>query len=94
MKISWIFYNSEEGAMSVGPLYTRAVRKFNWWRYGRKCSTISLYLTKLYVTYNFAVASSVIYSEIRQNVSNSVWWGPREWVQGPGLAPNYQATYV
>ena len=37
---------------------------------------ISLYLTKLYVTYSFAIASSVTftvqYSEIRQNFSNSV----------------------
>ena len=35
-------------------------------------STISLYLTKLYVTQSFALASSVTYSEIRQNFSNSV----------------------
>ena len=37
-----------------------------------KFSTISLYLTKLYVTLSFAIASSGTYSEIRQNFSNSV----------------------
>ena len=37
-----------------------------------KCSTISLYLTKLFVTYNFALASSVTYSEIRSNFL-TVW---------------------
>ena len=38
-----------------------------------KFSTISLYMTKLYVTQNFDnIASSVTYSEIRQNFSNSV----------------------
>ena len=37
-----------------------------------KISTISLYLTKLYVTQSFAIASSVTYSEIRQNLSDSV----------------------
>ena len=33
--------------------------------YVTKFSTISLYLTKLYVTYSFTIASSVKYSEIR-----------------------------
>ena len=37
-----------------------------------KLSTIYLYLTKLYVINSFAIASSVKYSEIRQNFSNSV----------------------
>ena len=37
-----------------------------------KCSTISLYLTKLFVTYNFALASTVTYSEIRSNFL-TVW---------------------
>ena len=36
-----------------------------------KFSNISLYLTKLYVTLSFASASSVKYSEIRQNFSKS-----------------------
>ena len=35
--------------------------------------TISLYLTKLYVTKSFAIASSVMYSEIRQNLSNCAY---------------------
>ena len=39
--------------------------------YVTKFSTISHYLTKLYVTYSFAIASSVTYSEIRQKLSNS-----------------------
>ena len=47
--------------------YYYTVRKFNWWRYVTKFSTISLYLTKLYVTNSFAIASSVKYSEICQN---------------------------
>ena len=34
---------------------------------------ILLYLTELYITYRFPIASSVIYSEIRQHFSNSVW---------------------
>ena len=38
-----------------------------------KFSTISFYLSKLYVTQSFALASSVIYSEIRQKVSNSAY---------------------
>ena len=37
-----------------------------------KFSTISLSLTKLYVTRSFAIASSVTYSEIRQNLYKSV----------------------
>ena len=40
--------------------------------YVTKFFTISLYLTKLYVTESFAIASSITYSEIRQNLSNSV----------------------
>ena len=39
--------------------------------YVTKCLTISLYLAKLYVTYSFAIASSVKYNEIRQNFSYS-----------------------
>ena len=43
-----------------------------------KFSTISLCLTKLYVTSSFAIASSSVkYSEIRENFSNSVG---EEWV--------------
>ena len=44
-----------------------------------KFSIISLYLMKLYVTC-FAIASSVIYREIRQNLSNSAYcsWGAGE----------------
>ena len=34
--------------------------------------TMSLYLTKLYVTQSFAIASTVTYSEIQQNFLNSV----------------------
>ena len=45
------------------------VWKFNW-MYVAKFSTISLYLTKLYVTSSFAIASSVKYGEIRQNFLN------------------------
>ena len=41
------------------------------WLYCTVFSTISLYLTKLYVTQSFAKASSVTYSEIRQIFSNS-----------------------
>ena len=45
------------------PLGLYTFRKFNWWvycfMYVTKYSTISLYLTKLYVTKNFAIASSV-----------------------------------
>ena len=37
-----------------------------------KFSTISLQLTKLFVTLSLAIALSVIYSEIRQNSANSV----------------------
>ena len=37
-----------------------------------KFSTISLYLTKLYVTWSFTTASSVTNSECHQNLSNSV----------------------
>ena len=40
--------------------------------YVTKCSTIFLYLTKLYVTLSFAIASSVKYSEIRLNFYNTV----------------------
>ena len=40
--------------------------------YVTKFLTFSLYLTKLNVTERFAIASSVTYSEIRQNFSNSV----------------------
>ena len=40
--------------------------------YVSKIVTISLYLTKLYLRHSFAVASSVTYNEIHQNVSNSV----------------------
>ena len=39
--------------------------------YVTKFSTISFYLTKLYVTLSFAIASSVTYSEIRQNLFKS-----------------------
>ena len=39
--------------------------------YAYVTKTISLHLTKLYVTRSFALASSVTYSEIRQNFSNS-----------------------
>ena len=37
-----------------------------------KFNTISLYLAKIFLTQSFALASSVAYSEIRQNFSNSV----------------------
>ena len=40
--------------------------------YVNKFSTISLYPTKLYVTWSFVIASSVTISEIRQIFSNSV----------------------
>ena len=40
--------------------------------YVTKFSTISFFLTKLCVTYSFAIASSVAYSKIHQNLSNSV----------------------
>ena len=39
-------------------------------------TTISLYLTRLYVTKSFAIGSPITYSEIRQNLSNSAApWG-------------------
>ena len=45
------------------------VREFNWWPYcicsymWPKFSTLSLYLTKLFITKSFAIESSVAYSE-------------------------------
>ena len=61
----------------VDPVYT--VRKFNWWRHCLMLSSLwrsfqpfSLYFTKLYVPKSFAIGSSVPYSEILQNFSNSV----------------------
>ena len=45
--------------------------------YVTKVSTISLYLRKLFVTWSLAIASSVKYSEIRQNFSKSESVGTR-----------------
>ena len=38
------------------------------WLSVTKLSIVSLYLTKLYVVQSFAIASTVTYSEIRQNL--------------------------
>ena len=55
--------------------------------YVTKCSTIFLYLTKLYVTYSFAIASSVTYSEIRQHFSDSA----RVWITDIGSETCWRA---
>ena len=47
-----------------------------------RCSTISLYLTKLSVTEGFSIASSVTYSEIRQTLL-TVYIGMKAYVDLP-----------